>query len=120
MIIDSNVLIYASSARHPELRRFVEENAPSISIVTKIETRGYHELSPTERVHLEAFFQDAPVLGITDSIADRAILLRQQRRMTLGDSLIAATALDHDEPLVTHNLSDFSWIDGLELIDPLK
>ena len=59
-------------------------------------------------------------LGVTDVIADRAVQLRQQRRMSLGDSLIAATALVHGEPLVTHNLSDFNWIEGLELIDPLK
>ncbi len=120
MILDSNILIYAWSPSHPELRQFIQQHIPSVSIVTKIETLGYHQLSPGERSHLEAFFDDAVVLGITDAIADRAILLRQQKRMSLGDSLIAATALVTRQPLVTHNLIDFNWIEGLELIDPLK
>ena len=35
------------------------------------------------------------ILPLTDTIADRAISLRQQRRMGLGDAIIAATAVIH-------------------------
>ena len=38
--------------------------------------------------------------------------------MTLGDSIIAATALRFDMPLVTRNTSDFLHITGLHLINP--
>jgi predicted nucleic acid-binding protein len=38
--------------------------------------------------------------------------------MTLGDSLIAATALVHGRTLVTRNTKDFQWIAGLRLLDP--
>jgi predicted nucleic acid-binding protein len=39
--------------------------------------------------------------------------------MGLADAMIAATALVHQLPLVTHNTRDFQWIAELELIDPL-
>lgn len=52
-------------------------------------------------------------------IFDQAVYFRQQRKMSLGDSLIAATALIHQITLVTHNTQDFAWIDNLSLIDPL-
>lgn len=39
--------------------------------------------------------------------------------MSLGDAIIAATALVHDLTLVTRNLDDFRWIAGLRLLDPL-
>ena len=42
-----------------------------------------------------------------------------QRRIKLGDSLIAATALAHGLALATHNTDDFRWIPGLQLVDPL-
>jgi predicted nucleic acid-binding protein len=42
-----------------------------------------------------------------------AIGLRQQRKMSLGDALIAATALEHNLTLATHNEGDFSWVPGL-------
>jgi len=39
--------------------------------------------------------------------------------MSLGDSLIAATALQYNLILVTHNTDDFDWIEELTLLDPL-
>ena len=58
------------------------------------------------------------VLPIDDRVIRQAIALRQTRKMSLGDALIAATALVHKLPLVTRNTRDFSWIVGLTLIDP--
>ena len=49
----------------------------------------------------------------------RAVTLRQSRRMSLGNAIIAATALRHNLPLATHNTADFRWIGGLQLVDPL-
>ena len=45
--------------------------------------------------------------------------LRQLRKMTLGDALIAATALVHQLTIVTHNQKDFVWIPNLSVIDPV-
>jgi predicted nucleic acid-binding protein len=39
--------------------------------------------------------------------------------MTLGDALVAGTALAHGLTLITHNMDDFQWIAGLSLINPL-
>ena len=47
---------------------------------------------------------------------DRAIVLKQMRKMALGDALIAATALVHRQPLLTKNVSDFDKIIGLTVI----
>ena len=51
-------------------------------------------------------------MPLTDAVAEQAINLRQQRRMGLGDSIIAATAITHNLTLVTHNTEDFRWIAG--------
>jgi toxin FitB len=51
-------------------------------------------------------------------VIQKSTLLRQQRKMTLGDSLIAATALIYNQTLITRNDKDFDWIDGLKLINP--
>jgi len=39
--------------------------------------------------------------------------------MSLSDAIIAATALEHDLTLVTRNLKDFEWIEGLKLLNPV-
>ena len=53
------------------------------------------------------------VVGIDAQTAALAIDLRRQRKMTLGDALIAATCLEHGLKLATRNTSDFDWIAGL-------
>lgn len=52
-------------------------------------------------------------------IVDKAIELRRLRKMGLADSLIAATALEHKIPLITRNTSDYDWIEGLDVRNPM-
>ena len=40
--------------------------------------------------------------------------------MSLGDALIAGTALSNLLRLATHNTDDFDWIDELKVIDPIE
>lgn len=47
----------------------------------------------------------------------RSMLERAGRPIGPHDVLIAATALRHQAPLVTRNLSEFSRIDGLQLVN---
>ena len=68
---------------------------------------------------MEEVFNSLAILPLTTEIADRAVELRQLRRMGLGDSIIAATALVHNLTLVTRNTHDFRWIDNLDLHDPM-
>ena len=120
MLLDSNLIIYATRPERGALRAFIAEHAPKVSVVSKVETLGYHRLSYRELRRLTAFFEAAEVLGVSNAVVDAAIQLRQQRKMTLGDALIAGTALTSDLRVATHNTQDFEWIDELDVIDPLS
>ena len=58
------------------------------------------------------------MLAMEMDVLERAVSLRQQRKMSLGDAIIAATALVHDLTLVTRNVDDFRWIADLRLLNP--
>lgn len=119
MLLDSNIIIYAAQPAHASLRVFIDEHAPAVSIVSFIEVLGFHRLQPADRAVLERFFQAAEILPLSETVAREAVRLRQQRKMSLGDSIIAATALMHGRTLVTRNTGDFHWVPGLVLLDPL-
>ena len=68
--------------------------------------------------HFEAFFAAAPVLSLSQDVLEQAVKLRQLRKMTLGDALVAGTALAHGLTLVTRNADDFKWIAGLSTLNP--
>jgi toxin FitB len=119
MLLDSNIIIYAARPEHAALRTLIAEYTPAVSVVSYVEVLGYHSLTAEERAFFEEFFSAAPILALTGAVLDMAVSLRQQRRMTLGDSLVAATALTFQLTLVTHDIQDFKWIPLLPLLDPL-
>jgi predicted nucleic acid-binding protein len=120
MLLDSNIVIYATNPEHSRLRDWLRGRSVFISVVTLIEVMGYHRLPEAERAILEEFFRAIPVLSLDTATADRAIALRQARRMSLGDAIIAATALIHALPLATHNLKDFADTPGLRTVDSMS
>lgn len=119
MLLDSNLIIYASQPEHAALRSFIAREAPAVSAVSKVETLGYPDLSRNEKHFLEVFFDAADVLSVSHAVITEATQLRQQRRMSLGDALIGGTALSRDLRLATHNTEDFAWVEELEIVDPL-
>jgi predicted nucleic acid-binding protein len=100
------------------LRQFIAAHAPAISAVSYVEVLGYHQLNEEERQYLEAFFHLAQVLPLSQAVLDQAVALRQRRKMSLGDALVVGTALAHGLTLVTRNVEDFQWIQGLSLLNP--
>lgn len=119
MLLDSNIIIYAAQPEHADLRAFIAEHAPAVSAISVVEVLGFHRLTKEDRVHFEEFFRASRVLRVSDAVVEWAVGLRQTRRMSLGDALIAGTALAHDLTLVTRNTDDFSWVPDLRVNDPL-
>lgn len=119
MILDSNLIIYAARPEYPGLRRLIATRSPAVSAVSVVEVLGYHKLSVDDRVHFEAFFAAAEVLPLSDSVVARAVAVRQARKMSLGDALVAATALVFGRELFTHNTKDFAGVPGLIVSDPI-
>ena len=118
MLIDSNIIIYASQSEHGELRKFIVDHTPVISAISYVEVLGFHRLTAEDKIHFEEFFVASTILPLSETILNQAIQLRQIQKMSLGDSLIAGTCLVHQLTLVTRNTDDFSWIPNLSLLNP--
>ena len=120
MLLDSNIIIYGTETKYPELIDFLNNSRLSVSAISRVEVLGYHRLSDVNLVKLIAFFDLFEVLPIESQIINAAVSLRQQRKMSLGDAIIAGTAIAHEKTLVTRNVRDFQWIEGLRLYNPIN
>ena len=120
MLLDSNIIIYSAQPQYPQLRELIAEHLPAVSALSYLEVLGYHLLTDQQRQYFEEFFQVAQVLPISQAVLTQAVALRQQRRMTLGDAIIAGTALVHELTLITRNVGDFRWIAELNLLNPFE
>ncbi len=117
MLLDSNIIIYAAQPEYAALRQFIETHTPAVSVISYIEVFGYHKLTEDDGQFLEQFFQTAEKLSLSETVVQWAVKLRQQ--MSLGDSIVAGTAIACKRTLVTHNTDDFRWIEEIKLLDPL-
>jgi len=118
MLLDSNIIIYAVLPEHQNLRTIIRKQPASVSAISQIEVLGYHRLTETDRSNFASMFHCITVFPINHAVIEKAIALRQLRKMSLGDAIIAATALIHQQPLMTRNSQDFAWIENLTLINP--
>jgi toxin FitB len=118
-LLDSNILIYSAQEEFSNLRNLFREETIRVSAISKVEVLGFRGLKPTDKLYFEALFRQLPSFSINDSILDSATELRQQHRLSLGDAIIAATALFYNCELYTRNISDFSKIKGLVVVNPM-
>jgi len=120
VLLDSNIIIYSTNPLYDSLQIFIAQNDCCVSLISKLEVLGFQNLQEKDKKILEAFFETAEtIIPISDSIIEKAIQLRQQRKMSLGDAIIAATALEYNLTLVTANTKDFNWITSLNITNPL-
>jgi len=63
--------------------------------------------APDEAQSVRSFLRRFECIGIDTAIAERAVELRQAKRLKLPDAIIRATAMQHSPLLVTRNTKDF-------------
>ena len=117
-LLDSNILIYAGQPGNEFLDAWLTAEGTRMSAISIPEVLGFTGLSTEDETVFEAWFARLIVQAVTEPILRRAAALRRQRRMKLGDSIIAATALVIGAKLVTRNVDDFKHIAGLENANP--
>jgi len=121
MLCDSNILIYAADPDDTLCVPFVEHADAAIASVSRIEVLGFpgfRSLAEDCRTRLHEIVASLVELEMNEGVIQGAIALRQQKKMSLADAVIAATALAHALPLVTRNVDDFKHIAGLKVINP--
>ena len=118
MLLDTNIVIYSCQADGGWLSPWTGHPEAAIASVTRVEALGFTGITPAEESAIRSFFLKSIAYPLDDEVIERAVALRQQKRMKLGDAIIAATALEYDLPLVTRNEADFKHIAGLDLRNP--
>lgn len=77
LLLDSNIIIYTLSPSHQKLRGFLNNKDLICSVISKIEVLGYSKLTQQEYDGFQIFFDQIPVLMISEDIVDSAIKLRE-------------------------------------------
>ena len=104
-LLDSNILVDHLKGYPQATAEIGRYKNPAISIVTWIEVMvGAADDSST---HTRQFLDGFVIIGLDNTVAERAIILRQTYRLKLPDAVIWAAAQTTGRLLVTRNTKDF-------------
>lgn len=120
ILLDSNIIIYSAQSSFAYLKPLVTNQRNTVSAFTMLEVLGFPTLIPIDKIYFDSVFAVLTLQEISQDILSQAILLRQIRKMSSGDAIIAATALHLNIELYTRNVSDFNWIESLKIVNPIK
>jgi hypothetical protein len=120
MLFDTDALIWLGRGDARAGGIFESDPTPALSLVTLIElyqgSRSARELATTRNF---VRLLEIRLLPLSEAIGYRAVALVEKHApgdgLQLGDALIAATALEYDETLVTGNVRHFRGISGIKL-----
>jgi len=126
-VLDTNTLIYFFKGRGRVAERMLIEAPANIGIpalvLYELETAIAKSASPRKRSHqLKMLLEAAVLLPFSDAEAKASALIRsrlEKNGSLIGpvDILIAGTAVANQGTLVTHNLTEFNRVDGLNTED---
>ncbi len=118
MLVDTDGLIWHLRGYAQATRRLDALASLSVSAVSYLEVlQGMRNKTELLAVQKMLQHRQAAVLPLTESITRRAIALMEALTLShglqMGDALIAATALEHQVPLLTGNVKHFAAVPGL-------
>ena len=117
-LLDSNIIIYGIQTAYAYLSPLFYESDSYISEITKLEVLGYHKFDAISKQDMTELFDSLQIIPIDSTIIDKAVELRQLRKMSIGDAVIAATAIIKDCEILSRNTSDFTRL-GITVSNPV-
>lgn len=102
-LADTNILLYILEGNQ-RVQPFVK-NTLAISVVSEIEMLGWYKINNREISIINGLLKNCFIIELLPSIKDIAIKIKQKRKIKLSDSIVAATAIYLDVPLLTADKS---------------
>ena len=121
-VVDTDILIDAARRVHEAMECLADieqHSVMAVSVITQMELlvgcRNKGEQQKTER-----FLERFHILKLTEQVSDTAVGLLRQYRLRHGlaipDALIAATAIELNQPLISKNQRHYRFIKKLQLL----
>lgn len=114
LLLDSNIILYLLNGDHT-LADFLENKQLLVSFISEMELLSFKGITSSEERHIRQFLSECRIININTSIKTEAIRVRKLYGNKLPDSIIAATSLFMDIPVITADLG-FKKIEGIQLI----
>jgi len=114
LFLDTNIILYLLNGDET-LAELLNEKQLYISVITELELLAFQGITSEEEKVIIDFIDQCKTITINNIIKQKTIRIRKTYNTKLPDSIIIATALYLDLPLITAD-SDFKKVEELTLI----
>lgn len=116
--LDTNIVIYFLKGDEQIREILIEElrGLPVfVSVITETELLAYPSLTDRDEEAVNSFLEKTILIPVDSRVARLAAMFRRRRKISLGDGLIAATAVLTQTVLLSRNVKDFQVIPELRI-----
>ncbi|MDT0678630.1 type II toxin-antitoxin system VapC family toxin [Autumnicola musiva] len=114
LFLDTNIILYLLNG-DTTLADLLDEKQLYISVITELELLAYKGITNKEEKVIKKFLAQCKTITLTGAVKEETIRIRKTYNTKLPDSIIIATALYLDLPLITSDV-DFKKVEELTLI----
>ena len=114
LFLDSNILLYLLQG-DKTLAEVLDNKQIYVSFITQLELLSFPGLTKKESKVISDLLKECVIIDINAEIKNLTVSYRKSYKLKLPDSIIAATSLYLDLPLITAD-ADFKRIEELNLI----
>ena len=114
LFLDTNIILYLLNGDQT-LAELLNGKQWYISVITELELLAYKSITAKEEKVINEFVSQCKTITINNAIKQETIRIRKTYNTKLPDSIIIATALYLDFPLITSDIK-FKKVDELALI----
>jgi predicted nucleic acid-binding protein len=120
VLIDSDVMIWFYRGKE-KAQKTVSQNIPfKLSAVSYMEIiQGIRNKEEFNKLKRDLKQWSTEIVQINETISQNAISLMEEYKLShgleLGDAIIASTALEYKEILITGNIKHYEYIDGINI-----
>jgi len=100
ILLDTNIVLYLLEG-DKVLSELLYNKKLYISFVTQLELLGYTDITVKEQAIIEDFLSNCIIIDINNTIKRQVIKIKQTSKIKLPDSIILATSMYLNIPLVT-------------------
>ncbi|GHT71257.1 ribonuclease VapC [Spirochaetia bacterium] len=121
MLIDSDVMIWFYRGKE-RAQKTIFQNIPfKLSAVSYMEIiQGVRNKEELNKLKKDLKQWSTEIIQINETISKKAINLMEEYKLShgleLGDAIIASTALEYDEPLITGNIKHYEYIPDVKIL----
>ncbi len=99
-LVDTNIALYLLSG-NKTIAEIIDGSQLYVSFITQLELLGFKGITTKEQQEVKQFLSECIIIDINEEIKKHTIAIKQKHEIKLPDSIIAATSLFIEIPLLT-------------------